>query len=129
MCDNDEPDDIIPLPEMDERTVKYIIEYCEYYKNREDPEEISEPLIRNVIEEIVDEFDAEFINRVAGKEGAKHNTIDHLFDLLNAANFLDIKHLLSLTACKINCLWMDKEPEEIRELFGIENDFTEEEYK
>lgn len=50
-----------------------------------------------------------------------------LFDLIQAANYMDIKPLLELTCAKVASMMKGKTAEEIRELFNIENDFTPEE--
>ena len=44
-----------------------------------------------------------------------------------AANFLDIKSLLDLCSAKLASWITSKSVEEIREFFGIENDYTPEE--
>lgn len=44
-----------------------------------------------------------------------------------AANYLNIKSLLDLTCAKVASMIKGKSPEQIREMFGIENDFTPEE--
>lgn len=46
---------------------------------------------------------------------------------MQAANFLDIKSLLDLTCQKVADMIKGKQPEEIRKIFNIENDFTPEE--
>ena len=51
-------------------------------------------------------------------------TQDVLFDLILAANFLDIKPLLELSCATVASLIDRKTPEEIRTLFNIEGEFT-----
>ncbi|VAH97694.1 unnamed protein product [Triticum turgidum subsp. durum] len=62
-------------------------------------------------------FDAEFVK------------VDQatLFDLILAANYLNIKGLLDLTCQTVADMIKGKTPEEIRKTFNIKNDFTPEE--
>ena len=53
--------------------------------------------------------------------------VDDLVDLIVAANFLDIEGLECLGCAKIASVIKGKNVQEIRDLFGIENDFTPEE--
>ena len=64
-----------------------------------------------------DKWYAHFINKFDN---------DNLMKIL-LANYMDIKSLINLAAAKIASQIKDKTPKEIRERFGIENDFTEEE--
>ncbi|KAH6804038.1 hypothetical protein C2S51_032285 [Perilla frutescens var. frutescens] len=52
---------------------------------------------------------------------------DDLLDCILAANYLNIGDLLRVLLKKISDLIANKSTEEMRELFGIENDFTKEE--
>lgn len=50
-----------------------------------------------------------------------------LFELILAANYMDIKYLLDLTCAKVASMIKGKTPDQIRKTFGIVNDFSEEE--
>merc|ERR1711916_114461 len=79
--------------------------------------EIEKPLKSSSMAEAVPEWDAKFVD--LGQET--------LFELILAANYMDIKSLLDLTCAKVASLIKGKSPEEIRKTFNIVNDFTPEE--
>lgn len=54
-------------------------------------------------------------------------TQEEILELILASNYLDIKSLLELSCAKVATMIKGKSPEEIRETFGIINDFTPEE--
>ncbi|CAN0893408.1 SCF ubiquitin ligase complex protein SKP1a [Linum grandiflorum] len=50
-----------------------------------------------------------------------------LFDLILAADYLNIKELLDLTCRRASHMISEKTTEEMRKIFNIKNDFTPEE--
>ncbi|CAE6951530.1 Skp1 [Symbiodinium sp. CCMP2456] len=100
-----------------------VIDYCKYHKDNP-PEEIGKPLkSTNLVECGVSEWDSEYVNI----EQEAHYAAYVLFELILAANYLDIKSLLDLTCAKVASMIKGKNTEEIRKQFNIVNDFTPEE--
>jgi len=100
----------IPISEVTGRILAKVIEYCKKHVEAESSD-------GNHSEDELKKWDAEFVN------------VDKptLFDLIMAANYLDIKSLLDLTCMTVADMIKGKTPEEIRKTFNIENDFTTEE--
>ena len=69
------------------------------------------------MQEVVGEWDAKYVEV----------EMEFLFELILAANYMDIKSLLVLTCAKVASMLKGKTPEEIRKTFNIRNDFTPEE--
>ncbi|KAF9190180.1 hypothetical protein BGZ51_008883 [Haplosporangium sp. Z 767] len=111
-----ESDSPIPLPNVSSAVLKKVIEYCEHHRN--DPiqvqDETDDPRKRS---NDIDEWDMNFMNVDQ----------DMLFEIILAANYLDIKPLLDVGCKTVANLIKGKTPEEIRKLFNIVNDFTPEE--
>ena len=111
---------------MKSAILKKIIEYCRHAKDSP-PTEIEKPLkSANMQDVVADKWYAAFIE------------VDQeiLFELILAANYLDIKSLLELgcasVAAMMKGMWekvydIGKTPDQIRALFHIEKDFTPEE--
>ena len=78
---------------------------------------IEKPLQSDNMRQVVQEWYADFVNVEQ----------DVLFELILAANYMDIKPLLDLTCATVASLIKGKTPEEIRRTFNIVNDFTPEE--
>ncbi|KAL4284037.1 hypothetical protein GQ457_16G025590 [Hibiscus cannabinus] len=95
----------ISLPNVTGKTLSKVLEYCKKHAEKEDKSEELKV------------WDGDFINVDQGT----------LFDLMLAANFLDIKELLDLTCQTVADMMKGKTPEEIREIFHIKNDYTPEE--
>jgi S-phase kinase-associated protein 1 len=79
--------------------------------------EIEKPLKSNNMAEVVQKWYADFVD------------VDQvlLFELILAANYMDIKPLLDLTCATVASMIKGKTPEDIRATFNIKNDFTPEE--
>lgn len=85
----------------------------------EDPlPEIEKPLKTNKLSDVVPEWYGKFIEEM---------DIDTLYEVILAANYLNVKDLLELGCAQVAALMRGKTIPEIRELFNIENDFTPEE--
>jgi S-phase kinase-associated protein 1 len=134
----------IPLPNVRQEVLKKVIEFCEHHAENEFPD-IEKPLKSSNMQEVVGEWDAKYVEV----------DMEFLFELILAANYMDIKSLLDLTCAKVHgnafsCLFLigvsirssyflhlcqvasmikGKTPEEIRQTFNIVNDFTPEEEK
>lgn len=118
LADYDQKDEI-PLPDIKFDILKKVVEYLTFYKDKT-PREIPKPLPSHNLAEVTDEWDVNFINGIE---------LDSVFDLINAANYMDISSLLDLACAKIASLMKGKTAEEIRAMFNIECDLSEEELK
>lgn len=113
----DYPDDAeVPLTNVKSNVLKKIKEYLEHYADT-DPREVERPLVSQNYQECVDAWDYEYINV----------DLDLVFEIILAANYMDIKSLLELASSKVASIIKGKSPEEIRKTFNIQNDFTPEE--
>eukprot|EP01104_Vermistella_antarctica_P003021 TRINITY_DN13196_c0_g1_i1.p1 TRINITY_DN13196_c0_g1~~TRINITY_DN13196_c0_g1_i1.p1 ORF type:complete len:179 (-),score=65.05 TRINITY_DN13196_c0_g1_i1:317-799(-) len=105
----------IPLPNVTGLILKKVVEYAEYHKSN--PTAVTDEKKEEKRTDDIIPWDQEFC-----KVG--QNT---LFELIMAANYLDIKPLLDLTCKTVANMIKGKSPEEIRKTFNIKNDFTPEE--
>ena len=99
----------IPLPAVKTVILGKIVEFMNHY-NAEPMKEITKPIKSNNMSEVVQEWYANFVN------------IDQevLFELILAANFMDIHPLLDLTCAKVASMVKGKESYEIRGIFNID---------
>ena len=106
----------IPLPNVKSHVLAKVIEFCRHYAE-EPMSEIEKPLKSANMHEVVQEWYANYVD------------VDQelLFELILAANYMDIKPLLDLTCATVASMIKGKTPEEIRKTFNIVNDFTPEE--
>ena len=106
----------MPLPNVKGKVLAKVIEYLRFH-NGNPAKEIDRPLKSANMREVVAEWDADFVE------------VDDelLFDLILAANYMDVKPLLDLTCAKVASFMKGKSAEEIRKRFNMENDLTAEE--
>ncbi|KAF4360929.1 hypothetical protein CsatB_008070 [Cannabis sativa] len=112
MIEDDCADNGIPLPNVTSKILSKVIEYCKKH--------VEAPKVDDRASSVDDElksWDTDFVK------------VDQatLFDLILAANYLNIKSLLDLTCQTVADMIKGKTPEEIRKTFNIKNDFTPEE--
>ena len=119
MTDFNSSQEPIPIPDIKADILNNVVEYLTYYKGK-NPKDIPKPMPSANLSEIIDEWDVKFINGIE---------LDSVFDLINAANYMDIPSLLDLSCAKIASLLKGKTAQEIRTMFNIECDLTEEELK
>ena len=96
--DDDDDEDAsprdIPLPNVRSEVLVKVIEYCKHYQE-EKMTAIQTPLRSNHLDELVQKRYADFVLAMDQKL---------LFDLVAAANFMDIKPLLDLTCLAASIL-------------------------
>ncbi|KAL8764233.1 MAG: hypothetical protein Q9184_000202 [Pyrenodesmia sp. 2 TL-2023] len=108
--------DDIPIPNVNEPVLRKVIDWCIHH--RADPpataEDDSDSRKKTTD---IDEWDQKFMQ------------VDQemLFEIILAANYLDIKPLLDVGCKTVANMIKGKSPEEIRKTFNIQNDFTPEE--
>uniref|UniRef100_A0A8C7JEL1 S-phase kinase-associated protein 1 n=1 Tax=Oncorhynchus kisutch TaxID=8019 RepID=A0A8C7JEL1_ONCKI len=108
-------DDPVPLPNVNAAILKKVIQWCTHHKDDPPPPEDDENKEKRTDD--IPVWDQEFLKVDQGT----------LFELILAANYLDIKGLLDVTCKTVANMIKGKTPEEIRKTFNIKNDFTEEE--
>ncbi|CBQ69042.1 probable negative regulator sulfur controller-3 [Sporisorium reilianum SRZ2] len=111
--DTDQP---IPLPNVSSNVLKKVLEYCSHHRSDPPaPADDAEESRRRTTD--ISDWDAKFIQ------------VDQemLFEIILAANYLDIKPLLDVGCKTVANMIKGKTPEEIRKLFNIQNDFSPEE--
>jgi len=115
--DDEEIDREIPLPNVKDSVLTKVIEYCTHHTTVEAMTQIQTPLKSSKIEDLVQPWYADFVKI--------EQSI--LFELVTAANFMDIKPLLDLTCLAVSVAIKGKSASELRSIFNISDEFTPEE--
>merc|ERR1719301_323959 len=109
MVEDSGADEEIPLPNVKTAILSKVLDYCKFHKDAP-PAEIQKPLkSANLVECGVIEWDVEFVEVEQ----------EILFELILAANYLDIRSLLDLTCAKVASTVKGKTPEEVRRRFNL----------
>lgn len=109
---DEEDDEVVPLPNVNGTILKKVIAWATYHKD--DPPPADEDDGKDKRTDDISSWDADFLKVDQGT----------LFELILAANYLDIKGLLDVTCKTVANMIKGKTPEEIRKTFNIKNDFT-----
>jgi len=99
----------IPLPNVRSHVLERVLNYCEHHKNDVPPASGEDEEAPKKTED-VSAWDAEFI---------KVDNNDTLFELILAANYLDIKPLLDLGCKTVASMIRGKTPQQIRDMFNV----------
>jgi S-phase kinase-associated protein 1 len=119
LADEDEDsEDIpsIPVPNVDSKCMEKVEEYVKHHWNNR-AKKIEQPL-RATFNELISEWDQKFLEKIDQ---------ELLMKLLMAANYLHIPDLLDLTCAKAASMIKGKSPQQVCDMLGIENTYTEEE--
>ncbi|KAM7257726.1 hypothetical protein ACFE04_013467 [Oxalis oulophora] len=104
---------MIPLHNVTAKILSKVIEYCKVHKKTEIERTTAES-------DEVKKYDDDLSYELKDDQST-------LFDLILAANYMNIKGLLDMTCKTVADMIKDKTPEEIRRTFHIKSDFTPEE--
>ncbi|CAI2357352.1 unnamed protein product [Caenorhabditis sp. 36 PRJEB53466] len=98
----------IPLKNVDSKSLKLVIEWCEHYKDTRPAEDKGD--------------DYHFMSVPVWDRGFLDIDKKDLFDLLNAANYLNVVGLLDVACKTVANMLKGKSTEEMREIFEIMSD-------
>ncbi|KAH8273061.1 hypothetical protein KR018_008321, partial [Drosophila ironensis] len=111
-CMEDDDDAIVPLSNVNSTILRKVLLWAHYHKD--DPEPNDDQDNDN---DVIIPWDADFLKVDQGT----------LYELIIAANYLDIQGLLKLTCKSVANMIKGRTPDEIRKTFNIQKDFSPEE--
>ena len=113
--DVDDRETSIPIPNIELDIFQKVEQYCKKYKDTKLPS-TEEEILKFRIKPL-EGWDKEFVNV----------PLSVLFEMITAANFLDVKHMLDITCKSVAEMIKGKTPDDIKKIFGVEGDFSDEE--
>ncbi|KAK9888079.1 hypothetical protein WA026_000354 [Henosepilachna vigintioctopunctata] len=105
-------EEVIPLPNVNSAILEKVIEWATYHKDDPPPTEDDEYKERR--SDDICEWDVDFLKVDQGT----------LFEIMLAANYLDVKGLLDTTCKTVANMIKGKSADEIRKTFNIKHNFT-----
>ncbi|XP_037039827.1 S-phase kinase-associated protein 1-like [Bradysia coprophila] len=112
----DEDDVLVPVQNVRADILQKVLEWANHHKDEAQKAGDGVDTKQKRTDDI-SEWDANFLKVDQGM----------LFDLILAANYLDVRGLLDVTCKKVASMIKGKNPDQIRKTFNIINDFGEEE--
>jgi S-phase kinase-associated protein 1 len=109
MSENDPLETNFPLPNVNAGILKQVVDYMIHHCDNPG-KEIAKPIKSTNMSDLVSQWDADYTN------------VDQqvLFDLIMAANYMDVKPLLDLLCAKVASMVKGRSIEEIRATFAID---------
>lgn len=112
---DEDDEEVVPLPNVTSTILRKVIQWASYHKDDPPPQEEDETKEKRTDD--IPSWDADFLKVDQGT----------LFELILAANYLDIKALLDVTCKTVANMIKGKAPEDIRKQFNIPCDFNPQE--
>jgi hypothetical protein len=110
--ENDAHSTEVPIMDVNSEILELVVEYMIHHKGVE-PRAIDKPLRSKVMTEVCeDSWDANFIDRVAG------GNIQQLYELVLAANYMDIHSLMNLGCAKTATFIMGQPLQKIKDILS-----------
>lgn len=108
----------VPIPSAKSDILKLVVDYMKHHQGTE-PAIIEKPLRSSVMKDVCNQWDADFIDSIGENR-------QQLYDLILAANYMDIKSLLHLGCAKVASLIKGKPLEKIKDILAVAQSKTDE---
>lgn len=113
--DDDDEETVIPIPNIKGDIMERVIAFCAQHPDA--PRNLTEEQQLEMRTKPLSGFDLEFVKV----------PLATLFEMILAANFLDLKPMLDVCCKAVAEMIKGKTPDEIKKVFGVEGEFTQEE--
>jgi len=101
----------VPIPSAKSEVLELVVNYMKHHQGTEPPI-IEKPLRSKTMKDVCNAWDADFIDRIGENR-------QQLYDLILAANYMDIKSLLHLGCAKVASFIKGEPLEKIREILAV----------